>query len=151
MRVTASVAMLPAAPGRTSTRNCWPSFSDRNWATTRATMSDALPAAWPTMIFTGRDGYACALAEAGSTAAPAARRRNCLRGSFMMHLASASNEPHSCRMRANGSTPAGIGAVAPGRARPGEQLRGAAADAIGDKADPFAHRGVGALEAIGHA
>src|SRR6516164_414744 len=39
-----------------STRNCWPSFSDRDWATRRATMSDALPAAWPTMIFTGRDG-----------------------------------------------------------------------------------------------
>src|SRR6516162_40534 len=79
MWVTASVAMLPAAPGLTSTRNCWPSFSDRNWAIRRATISDALPAAWPTMIFTGRDGYACALTEAGSTAAPAARCRNRLR------------------------------------------------------------------------
>src|SRR5260370_32736792 len=39
MWVTASVAMLPPAPGRTSTRNCWPSFSERNWATRRATMS----------------------------------------------------------------------------------------------------------------
>ena len=56
MWVTASVAMLPAAPGRASTMNCWPSFSDRNWAIRRATMSDALPAAWPTMIFTGRFG-----------------------------------------------------------------------------------------------
>jgi hypothetical protein len=44
MRVTASVAMLPVAPGRTSMRNCWPSFSDRNWPIRRATMSDALPA-----------------------------------------------------------------------------------------------------------
>src|SRR5262249_32697859 len=37
MWVTASVAMLPAAPGLTSTRNCWPSFSDRNCAIRRAT------------------------------------------------------------------------------------------------------------------
>jgi hypothetical protein len=28
----------------------------QDWAIRRATMSDALPAAWPTMIFTGRDG-----------------------------------------------------------------------------------------------
>ena len=41
--------MLPAAPGRVSTTNCWPSFSDRNCAIRRAVMSDELPAAWPTM------------------------------------------------------------------------------------------------------
>src|SRR4029077_7066861 len=94
MRVTASVAMLPAAPGRTSTTNCWPSFSDRNWAIRRAIMSEALPAAWPTMIFTGRAGYACALAmrdTTGSAAAPAARCRNLRRESFILNLPLASD------------------------------------------------------------
>src|SRR5262249_45633778 len=48
------------------------------------------PAANPTMIRTGREGYACALAirdTAGRAAAPTARCRNCLRwGSFMAIL-----------------------------------------------------------------
>ena len=48
--VAASVAMLPPAPGRVSMMNCWPSFSDRNWPIRRAVMSEALPAAWPTII-----------------------------------------------------------------------------------------------------
>src|SRR5262245_2059962 len=89
MRVTASVAMLPAAPGRTSTRNCWPSFSVRNCAIRRAMRSDALPAAWPTMIFTGRDGYVCARAKratAGSAAVPAAKCKHVRRESFILNL-----------------------------------------------------------------
>ena len=48
--------MLPPAPGALSTTNCWPSCSDSHWPISRAEMSDELPAAWPTMMRTGRVG-----------------------------------------------------------------------------------------------
>ena len=54
-------------------------------------MSPAPPAVKPTMIRTGRVGYACALAmrdAAGSAAAHAARCRKFRRGSFMLNLPS---------------------------------------------------------------
>src|SRR5262249_43828031 len=58
-------------------------------------MSVPPPGAYPTMMRTGRDGYACAQAigdAAGSAAAPAARCRNCLRwGSFILTLPLASH------------------------------------------------------------
>src|SRR5438552_9139352 len=52
-------------------------------------MSIVLPAAPGTTMRTARVGYACALAireTAGSAAAPAARCRNCRRGSFILNL-----------------------------------------------------------------
>src|SRR5262245_58427588 len=55
----------------------------------RATMSLGPPAAKETIQCTGRDGYTSAHATcdtAGSAAAPTARCRNCLRGSFMASL-----------------------------------------------------------------
>ena len=55
-RTTASVAILPAAPGRFSTMNGWPSRSDSHCPIKRARMSFALPAAKPTTMRTGRDG-----------------------------------------------------------------------------------------------
>src|SRR5713101_2554201 len=52
----------------------------------RATVSAPPPGGNPMIQRSGRDGYACALAirdRAGRAAAPAARCRNCRRGSFM--------------------------------------------------------------------
>src|SRR5262245_45944547 len=66
--------------------NCWPSRSDSDWPIRRAMMSVAPPGAKPTMMRTGRVGYACAQANremAGSAAAPAARCRKFRRGSFI--------------------------------------------------------------------
>ena len=57
----------------------------------RARMSGAPPAGTPTIKCTGRVGYVCALAmreTAGRAAAPAARCRNDLRGSFRFAIAS---------------------------------------------------------------
>jgi putative ABC transport system substrate-binding protein len=59
-RTTASVAILPAAPGRFSTTNGWLNRSDNHWPIMRATMSAVPPAGKPTIIRTGRDGQACA-------------------------------------------------------------------------------------------
>src|SRR5712691_909363 len=53
---TASVAMLPPAPGRFSMMNCWPKRSDSHCAIRRAAMSGAPPAANPTKMRTGRAG-----------------------------------------------------------------------------------------------
>src|SRR6516165_10830958 len=80
--------MLVAAPVRFSTTNDWPNRSDSHCAIRRATTSAGPPAAKPTMMRTGRVGYACAHATrdtAGSAAAPAARRKNFRRGSFMLN------------------------------------------------------------------
>jgi hypothetical protein len=52
-------------------------------------MSGALPAGKPTIIRTGRVGYACAQEmpeRAGSAAAPAASCKNLRRGSFIAPL-----------------------------------------------------------------
>src|SRR5262245_25910300 len=73
---TASVAILPPAPVRFSMTNGWPSRSDSHCPKRRARMSGAPPAANPTMMRTGRDGYGCALATrvtVGSAVAAAAR------------------------------------------------------------------------------
>jgi len=53
---TASVAMLPPAPGRFSMMNCWRKRSDSHCAIRRAAMSGAPPAANPTKMRTGRAG-----------------------------------------------------------------------------------------------
>ena len=55
-RMTASVAMLVAAPGRFSTMTCWPSRSDSHCATRRAPISAGPPAGKPTIKCTGRVG-----------------------------------------------------------------------------------------------
>jgi hypothetical protein len=47
--------LLPA-PGLFSTTNCWPSFSLKRCASTRAVMSAVAPGPKPMMIFTARDG-----------------------------------------------------------------------------------------------
>src|SRR5688572_29709268 len=57
-----STAMLPPAPARFSTTTCWPTFSARNLATTRATVSVPPPGSKPTTIVIGLLGY-CASAE----------------------------------------------------------------------------------------
>src|SRR4029453_14890873 len=52
----------------------------------RAVVSAPPPGGNPTIRRTGRDGYACALADPntiGSAAAPAARCKNCRRGKFI--------------------------------------------------------------------
>jgi hypothetical protein len=71
---------------RLSTMNCWPVRSDSHCPMSRALMSFGPPAAKPTTMRTGRDGYVCAHATCdttGSAAAPAARCRNLRRGSFI--------------------------------------------------------------------
>src|SRR5262245_55556228 len=53
---------------------------------------------------TGRDGYVCAIAtcgRAGSTAAPAARCRNCRRGSFIKSLSEYIEGPRAVALAAN--------------------------------------------------
>src|SRR6476469_6019338 len=58
--------MLPVAPGRLSTTNCWPKLSASFWATMRPTVSDAPPGDCGINRRTGRVGYrvsaACATA-----------------------------------------------------------------------------------------
>src|SRR5215475_2229755 len=71
----------------------------------RAVVSAPPPGGNPTNRRTGRDGYACALADPdtiGSAAAPAARCRNCLRwGSFILHLPLASHYSITSSARAS--------------------------------------------------
>src|SRR6185295_18733481 len=66
--------MLPPAPARFSTITCWPMFSARNFATTRATVSVPPPGSKPTTIVIGLDGKFCAVAKQGSVNAKAATR-----------------------------------------------------------------------------
>src|SRR5215471_16415099 len=61
-RTTASVPMLPPAPGLFSMMNCWPNRSDSRWPIRRAVMSVAPAEPKGTMSRTGRVGYACARA-----------------------------------------------------------------------------------------
>src|SRR5262245_43057080 len=68
--------------------NCCPSVRAMYSPTIRALTSVDPPAANGTTIVTGRVGKACAHATretAGSAAAPAARCRNCRRGSFTLN------------------------------------------------------------------
>ena len=60
---TTSDPMLPPAPGRLSTMNCWLNDSESLAATSRAVTSTPPPDTAPTMIRTGRDGYGCAPAQ----------------------------------------------------------------------------------------
>jgi hypothetical protein len=53
---TASMAMLPAPPGRFSTMKGWPSRSDSHCAIKRPIISGALPGAMPMIRRTGRVG-----------------------------------------------------------------------------------------------
>src|SRR5581483_3274562 len=56
--------MMPDAPPRLSTMNCWPKASVRSWAIIRATTSFVPPGGNGTMTRTGFDGYgACAAAK----------------------------------------------------------------------------------------
>jgi hypothetical protein len=55
-RMTASVAILVAAPARFSTTKGWPNRSDNDWPISRAAMSATPPVAKPTMMRTGRVG-----------------------------------------------------------------------------------------------
>src|SRR5450631_441387 len=81
--------MLPAAPARFSTINERLNCLESHSAMRRAWRSLAPPAGNPTMMRTGRVGYACARAMhdmVGSAAAPAARCRNWRRGIFIALL-----------------------------------------------------------------
>src|SRR3954463_1774532 len=66
--------MLPPAPARFSTMTCWPMFSARNFATTRATVSVPPPGSKPTTMVIGFDGKFCAVAKQENENAKAARR-----------------------------------------------------------------------------
>lgn len=65
----------------------WPSRSDSHWAIKRPRMSGELPGAMPMISRTGFVGYDCAHVRSDTTgraAAPAAKRRNRRRGSFVL-------------------------------------------------------------------
>jgi hypothetical protein len=71
-RTSASVATIVFAPGRFSTRTCWPIVSVIFPATIRARMSVPPPGVNGTMTFTGRFGYGAPCPWAGPAAARAA-------------------------------------------------------------------------------
>jgi hypothetical protein len=54
-------------------RTCWSSAWDKGPEITRATMSGIPPAAWGTMILTGREGHVCAAAAVANEAAASSR------------------------------------------------------------------------------
>src|SRR3954453_20682331 len=66
--------MLPPAPARFSTITCWPMFSARNLATTRATVSVPPPGSKPTTMVTGLEGKFCPIAKQENENAKAAKR-----------------------------------------------------------------------------
>src|SRR5262245_4241818 len=80
-RATCSVPRLPPPPTRFSTTSCWPSRSPSFWATSRATMSELLPAVNGTTKRIGRSGQrlvcACAMLAPSSatTTAVVPRKR----------------------------------------------------------------------------
>src|SRR6185295_13368849 len=65
--------MLPPAPARFSTTTCWPRFSPRNLATTRATVSVPPPGSKPTTMVIGLDGKVCAVPGAETSRASNAK------------------------------------------------------------------------------
>ena len=72
LRRTATVAMLPPAPGRFSTTTGWPSTGVRAFASARARTSVAAPGGKATTMRTGRSGQECARTIAGvASTAPA--------------------------------------------------------------------------------
>src|SRR5688500_16159410 len=79
--------MLVAAPGRFSTTNCWPRYSESFGASSRAMMSVPPPGVKPTSMRTGLVGYACA------EATELASRRSSDTTSFIELF------PESCRHR----------------------------------------------------
>src|SRR5258706_5527361 len=75
--------MVPEAPSRVTTTNCWPSSTDIEATRLRAMTSTLPPAGNATITCTGRAGYAgCARAEAIAAKSTAARASS--RASFMM-------------------------------------------------------------------
>src|SRR5262245_60319909 len=83
---TVAVTIVPPAPARFSTTMGWPSCLESWSKTSRGITSTALPAPNGTIALIGLVGQACASAireTVGSAAAPAARCRNRLRGSFI--------------------------------------------------------------------
>src|SRR6185436_16150862 len=66
--------MLPPAPARFSTITCWPTFSARNLATTRATVSVPPPGSKPTTMVIGLDGKFCPIEKQENEKAKAAKR-----------------------------------------------------------------------------
>src|SRR5215472_7477701 len=65
--------MFVPAPGRFSTTNCWPRYSESFDAARRALMSTPPPGVKPTSTLAGRVGY-CASAAAACSAHTRARR-----------------------------------------------------------------------------
>src|SRR5258708_31231920 len=65
--------ILPPAPARFSTTNCWPRLSPIFWLSRRAMTSVGPPGAKPTSTLTGLLGYACAAAGAEGIARPPGR------------------------------------------------------------------------------
>src|SRR5262245_14297718 len=92
--------ILPPAPGRFSTTNCWPTRSDNHWPIRRAATSVVPAGANGTTMRTGRDGYACAQAKretAGrAITPPAARVKKVLREGFMALLLRAAQDTTEC-------------------------------------------------------
>ena len=76
---TASVPMLPLAPGLLSMTNGWPSFFCKWSAIRRATTSGVEPAPNGTTIFTGLVGQSCA-------AAGRAARKSAEQGNDNLHV-----------------------------------------------------------------
>src|SRR3954451_3505020 len=66
--ITKVCPMLPPAPGRFSTKNCWPRIPLSFSATMRAGRSSTVPAPVATTIFTGLDGYGCAWTDSEKAA-----------------------------------------------------------------------------------
>src|SRR5262245_30814147 len=87
---------MPPAPGLLSTITCWPSFSVRCSATSRAVMSDTpAPAANGTTTRSGRLGQVCAepglVAAASRALASALRRVMSLMVGFLLALVELGN------------------------------------------------------------
>jgi hypothetical protein len=71
------VAILPEAPVTFSTRTGCPSDAFMYWARIRVLVSVGPPAAYPTTIVIGRDGYASALATRDVVEKAAAQAARC--------------------------------------------------------------------------
>src|SRR3954468_13745696 len=72
--ITKVCPMLPPAPGRFSTKNCWPRIALNFSATMRAGRSSTVPAPVATTIFTGLDGYGWAWTDSENAASKTNRR-----------------------------------------------------------------------------
>src|SRR6185295_17935511 len=75
-RDASSIPILPAAPGRLSTRNCWPKASASFAVTRRVVISTPAPGGKLTMTRTGLIGYDCAAAAEDSSTPQTLRKHS---------------------------------------------------------------------------